>query len=328
MRSHHSASSCDYKAGGFTLVELLVVIGIIAILIALLLPTLTRAKQQAARTACAAKLRTIMQAAQLHTMDHQGYYPLAGVVPGCQPQTLDDPYAVKYDYFSNLFTSLSNINSGTNYARRLVGITDALAFEMTYRNQLVSPTNTAAVSLMYDPQSYLKNFLCPAQATTFGELAPQSPPAASYIYYVYALSGSPTGDSGDWSEPTSYVWNEAVLGWDDALNRLKGKANQVRQPSLTMFAADGLHGAYGTEIQSLGAFTLCNETPIAPVTMADALAGVTGNWVYTSTVKAADPACFDKNRHQGRINVAFCDGHVESRSITTADLARVYILAP
>ena len=63
---------------GFTLVELLVVIGIIALLVALLLPTLARAREQANRTKCAANLRTIGWAMTMYVQRY-GCYPGANL---------------------------------------------------------------------------------------------------------------------------------------------------------------------------------------------------------------------------------------------------------
>jgi prepilin-type N-terminal cleavage/methylation domain-containing protein/prepilin-type processing-associated H-X9-DG protein len=61
---------------GFTLVELLVVIGIIAVLIGILLPTLGRARASARSLACQANLRSIGQGIMIYTTINKGYLPI------------------------------------------------------------------------------------------------------------------------------------------------------------------------------------------------------------------------------------------------------------
>jgi prepilin-type N-terminal cleavage/methylation domain-containing protein/prepilin-type processing-associated H-X9-DG protein len=74
----------ERPATGFTLVELLVVIGIIALLISILLPALGKARESANAIKCASNLRNIGQGIAQYVAGNRGFIPAAVVFSGMQ----------------------------------------------------------------------------------------------------------------------------------------------------------------------------------------------------------------------------------------------------
>ena len=80
-RNAQKQRGCVHKGTrryAFTLIELLVVIAVIAILAALLMPALERAREGAWRAQCTSNLRQSHLATTMFAGDHDGFYPMVG----------------------------------------------------------------------------------------------------------------------------------------------------------------------------------------------------------------------------------------------------------
>jgi len=268
------------KRRGFTLIELLVVISIIALLIAILLPSLAKAKELANRTACEANIRSILQSMTIYAQSNQSTFPcVVGPIAASAYCNSANGYPAVGE------TSLAGAVTSAWYA---TAAPDALSTA----NGNASPLGSLWI-LVLQGQDTPKTFICP------------SDPIANSASQQYAtVSGTST--------PSFPNFGFLALTSTSASTTGQGESYSIDFPwaystTASTSAPDSAGGWWVNDSRA--------DQPIA-CDMAPFGSTNTGTFYRATTTVATSntygPYVFNSGNHNGDgQNVGFADSHVE-----------------
>src|SRR5688572_13940498 len=97
------------RNNAFTLVEVLVVVGIVSLLMGILLPTIGRVRETSRRTSCMSNLRAIGQGLTVYARDNKDEFPRILAVP-----TDNDDYLESMEPDATVVSPFANVTNGKN----------------------------------------------------------------------------------------------------------------------------------------------------------------------------------------------------------------------
>jgi prepilin-type N-terminal cleavage/methylation domain-containing protein/prepilin-type processing-associated H-X9-DG protein len=297
----HRDRNCSKRRPAFTLVELLVVIGIIALLIAILLPALSKARRQSLQVKCASALRQVGMGFQLYSNDQNGWWPVAKLDPTQLNPTITTYYIGNDVFTANTPAYWYNF-IGPYVAAASLGYASTSAANQAQANDTViwgCPAWTGYISTTSNTTTTVQPGFgmndCP------GFQMPGTPngsqPASAYVIITGKPGGS-TGTAGNFYKQTQ--WTVAAsralvadsIFWIDECNPPAYATSYTAAVSTTGQPAGGNVNTY---------------TPnITDQTLVDIYRHGTKPGVINPGVNAQ----YNPNGGQVMYNILYCDGHV------------------
>ncbi|MCB9849152.1 MAG: prepilin-type N-terminal cleavage/methylation domain-containing protein [Phycisphaerales bacterium] len=308
-------------ARGFTLVELLVVISIIALLISILLPSLRRAREQAKSLKCLAHARGLAQAGATFANDHNDRFQL---VTSDQGNTEADESKSKYAYDNDgelmgwivalaQVTSKSSYNHNWEWGVRAGNYDEAVARKALMNEDFelaMCPSDKVRISTPFYPNG----------PQLLGQGNPQNPsPAGTGLYWGYLSYGinedltgaqdgfSPLPPVGRYDPAVPMAWRTGQRS-PFAGQRLEGQLERAHDPATVLLITDA--GADSEQEASTADATGSNSRADGVVNLIIS-AQASGPLLAHSQDKW--PQRIPTKRHLGgAVNVVFADFHGET----------------
>ncbi len=292
---------------GLTLIEALVVIGIIGLLIGLLLPAVQAAREAARRTRCAANLRQLGFALQAYESTYGYYPPFATISTNYSPQVLLLPHLEQSNVYDSINLSLNSCTveylppanataASTVIAAFLCpsdpGTGSALFESLGLPLASNSYRGNAGVCTLCDQDNLgLINIFAVRQASVVDGLS-------NTLAFSEKSVGSPGGSRSparDWYAYLDVFLPETAQGWIDGCTRIAAGSLAHNNTGRTWLT----YGGYYTEF-----FTLVPPNS----TLADCgHSSANGHGIFGA-----------RSDHPGGVNAAMADGSVRWTSSTIA----------
>jgi prepilin-type N-terminal cleavage/methylation domain-containing protein/prepilin-type processing-associated H-X9-DG protein len=176
---------------GFTLVELLVVISIIAMLLAILIPALSKAREQGRRTVCTTHQKSLLLSNDVYASENNGWYvPLLSTSSAKGPSSLEK---------INPYIWVANLSF-----RKITGVKDAETSNKSYDNVIELPDK----------------FYCPSDEMAKQHKKSDKNVLVSFAYNAEDWWGMPENKFPDAGIPKSTTFGHKQLQIKQASNKL------------------------------------------------------------------------------------------------------------